>query len=167
MSYRILIVCSGNTCRSPMAKAMLEDAIAKTGLEVEVDSAGTSGIQAGEPMDRRAIAALGEFGISPGAHCARHVTIADLAGADLVITMTAAHFGALHGLAPDGATMTNFQLLRSFDPDCAASNPIDGSIDVADPYSGTQDDYRNCVRQIKAALPGILQYVASELGQAH
>lgn len=59
---KILVVCTGNICRSPMGEIVLRDVAARAGLAVEVSSAGVSAEETGNPIDRRAAAVLREKG---------------------------------------------------------------------------------------------------------
>src|SRR5688572_27986673 len=75
---RVMTVCTGNICRSPMAEVVLRERLAEAGItDVVVDSTGTTGYELGEPMDPRARKVLLAAGYSDpgiGAHRARQVS---------------------------------------------------------------------------------------------
>jgi len=83
--YRILLVCLGNICRSPMAEVILRDEIDQAGLggKVSVESAGTGDWHVGGPMDDRARTELRRRGYDGSAHVARQITADWLPGYDL------------------------------------------------------------------------------------
>jgi low molecular weight protein-tyrosine phosphatase len=107
---RVLLVCLGNICRSPVAEAALRRALAVAGRgDVEVDSAGTAVWSAGEAPDVRMTAAAREFGLElRGA--ARQVTAEDFAAADLLLAMDRRNLADLHRLAPDDAARARVRL---------------------------------------------------------
>jgi protein-tyrosine phosphatase len=92
--FRVLFVCTGNVCRSPMAEAMLASALRErlgaNADRVEVASAGT-GALTGEPMEPFAVDALTGLGVDPGEFVARDVTPELLEPADLILTATRQH----------------------------------------------------------------------------
>jgi protein-tyrosine phosphatase len=148
-----MVVCTGNICRSPMAEIVLRERFAAAGLadQVVVDSTGVSDEEHGNPIDRRARAALVARGYPAGdGHRARQVAADDRR--DLVLAMTGAHARALRGQDP--------VLFRSFDP--AAS----GDLDVADPWYGGPRDFELCLDQIEAAADGVVDHVRNVLGNA-
>ncbi|MEZ0446455.1 low molecular weight protein-tyrosine-phosphatase [Cellulomonas sp. ICMP 17802] len=153
--YTVMVVCTGNICRSPMAEIVLRERFAAAGLadQVVVDSAGTSDEERGNPVDRRARAVLERHGYPAGdGHRARQVERGDQR--DLVLAMTNAHARALRRLAVEPV------LFRSFDPDAV------GDLDVADPWYGGPDDFEDCLAQIEAAADGVVEHVRAELGNA-
>ncbi|PJJ75162.1 protein-tyrosine phosphatase [Thermoflavifilum aggregans] len=84
---RVLIVCLGNICRSPMAEGIFRKLAEDYGLAVEVDSAGTSDWHAGEKPDRRAIATASRHGIDISQHRARPFGRADFDRYDYIFVM--------------------------------------------------------------------------------
>nr|WP_235518528.1 low molecular weight protein-tyrosine-phosphatase [Cellulomonas sp. Leaf334] len=151
--YSVMVVCTGNICRSPMAEIVLRERFAAAGLadQVVVDSTGVSAEEHGNPVDRRARTVLQRHGYPTGdGHRARQVAADDRR--DLVLAMTNAHARALRGLDP--------VLFRSFDPDAV------GSLDVADPWYGGAQDFEDCLAQIEAAADGIVDHVRNDLGNA-
>lgn len=87
-TFRILTVCTGNVCRSPLAEQLLRAELAD--LEVEVTSAGTEAL-VGRPMDERAARYSEQFGAITSTHRARQLTVEHLRDADLVLTAAREH----------------------------------------------------------------------------
>ncbi|MET0787865.1 MAG: low molecular weight protein-tyrosine-phosphatase [Cellulomonas sp.] len=153
--YTVMVVCTGNICRSPMAEIVLRERFAAAGLgdRVVVDSSGTSDEEHGNPVDRRARAVLEAHGYPTGdGHRARQVQVGDRR--DLVLAMTSAHARALRRLGIEPV------LFRSFDPDAV------GDLDVADPWYGGPRDFEDCLAQIEAAADGIVEHVRHTWGNA-
>jgi protein-tyrosine phosphatase len=167
--FRVMTVCTGNICRSPMAEIVLRDRLEAAGLgpRVVADSTGVSDEEHGNPIDRRARATLLDHGYDVGVgHRARRVTPSDLASRDLVLAMTSAHARALRRLA-GGQRVEVIRMYRSFDP--AAPRVAPGTpehvLDVADPWYGTRADFDACLEEIEAAVDGIVAYVRDQLAE--
>src|SRR3954469_14787857 len=105
-SFRILVVCTGNICRSPMAQAFLADGLRqRLGDEAfaehfVVESAGTHGLT-GEPIEPSAAEVLGTHGVALDTFAARVLAAEHIEGADLVLTATRDQRAAVVTLAPD------------------------------------------------------------------
>ncbi|MGC0423030.1 hypothetical protein [Embleya sp. AB8] len=104
-SVRILVVCSGNICRSPVVEAMVRRRLAGSALPAEVSSAGTIDWNA-RPMADNSALVLVEYGIEPPAHRSRKLTGELLRAADLVLGMSREHHWAIEALAPDALPYT-------------------------------------------------------------
>jgi protein-tyrosine phosphatase len=132
--FRLLFVCSGNTCRSPMAEAIARRAVGDRGWRhIEVRSAGTGAV-AGSPPSDGARAAAARHGLDLDGHRASPLTPDSLAWADLVLTMSPSHL--LRVVELGGGDKAS--LLTAF----AAGDDPDGiPASVADPFGGSDDEY--------------------------
>ncbi|WP_287930413.1 low molecular weight protein-tyrosine-phosphatase [Arthrobacter sp.] len=157
--YRIITVCTGNICRSPMAEFMLADAAAAAGLNVKVDSAGTTAWEVGNPMDPRAVDTLIRHGVAAGVHEARKFNPAWFAERDLILALDTDHFDALRALAPTTEAAAKIQMLRSFDPALAGSSSDRQGL--YDPWYGDESDFEASWELISAAIHGILAHATS------
>ena len=169
--YRVMTVCTGNICRSPMAEIVLRDRLEAAGLSgrVVVDSSGVSDEEHGNPIDPRARTVLLAHGYPvDGEHRARQVTAADVRSHHLVLAMTAAHARALRRLAAsagsDGAGGA-VRMYRSFDPDAPDVRPGESEhlLDVDDPWYGGPENFETCLVEIEAAADGIVDLAREEL----
>lgn len=146
----VSFICTGNICRSPMAEQIFAAHAHRAGLAVRASSAGTYGGHAGSGADPRTQAVLLKHGY-PAGHTAAIVSTAHLA-ANLLVAMDSGHDAALARL---GVPASRRRLLRSFDPGAA-------SIDVADPYVGTIQDFERVRSEIESAIPGLLDWVRNQ-----
>ncbi len=148
---RVVFVCWGNICRSPIAERVAERVAREAGLDqVEFTSAATSTEELGEPMDRRAARVLEASGYRASGHVAHQITAAELAGADLVVAMEDIHVTKMLGLSPEA---DNIALLTDFDP---AAQPGSG---VPDPWYGPDSGFYDTLAAVEAAMPGVLDRV--------
>jgi protein-tyrosine phosphatase len=131
---RILFVCSGNICRSPLAAAVFTHLAKAEGLErrFQVDSAGTHGWHEGEPADPRARRVAGRHGI-PIESVARPVKTVDFENFDLILAMDRGHLQELRSRCPT-IHRDKLRLMRRFDTP-------GGDVDVPDPYYGDMDAF--------------------------
>lgn len=170
VTYRVMTVCTGNICRSPMAEIVLRDRFARAGLgdRVVVDSSGVSDEEHGNPIDPRAEAVLQAHGyLVDDGHRAHRITPSELASRDLVLPMTAQHARALRRLAagaPD-ASVDHVVLYRRFDPaapDVAPGEP-EHVLDIDDPWYGGIRDFEVCLAQLEAGADHVVEHVREQL----
>ncbi len=155
MTTRILTVCLGNICRSPVAEAAIREAADQAGVDVEVDSAGTGAWHVGNPPDERMQAAGADAGLEVSGR-ARQVTPEDLSTNDLVVAMDASNLADLEAMAARQGSSATVRLFRSFDPDADRSD-----LDVPEPYYGGPDGFARVVAMMRPAARGVVAWAAA------
>ncbi|MDQ0620732.1 protein-tyrosine phosphatase [Arthrobacter globiformis] len=163
--YRVIAVCTGNICRSPMAELMLSAAFAEAGLGdlVIVDSAGTTAYEAGRPIDPRAARKLTTHNLLSDRHVAREWRSEWYTERHLILALDVDHYGWLRASAPDDQTLSRIRMLRSFDPALSDGDPLEQGIE--DPWYGGHADFEAVWDQVQAAVPGIVRYVQDAIAQ--
>jgi protein-tyrosine phosphatase len=154
--YRVLFVCTGNTCRSVIAAHVLRRELADAGLAGEVASAGLRVRAEGAAADPRAQDMLRRHGY-PAEHQTRQFDPAMLADYDLVIGLASTHVMVLRQVAGGHASGSRIRLLGSFDESTPAG------WDVPDPVGGGPDDYERVLGLVHAAMPGVVAAVRAGL----
>ena len=147
---RVLIVCTGNICRSPLGEVVVRRALASASLAATVASAGTWDGMAGEAADPRAVAAAARRGYDLRPFVARPVRRFDFVQFDLMLGMTQGHVEELEALRRRGDTAVVRRYL-DLTQDLAG--------DIADPYLGTEDDFETVLDQLEQGAPGIVEFV--------
>jgi len=144
----ILVVCTGNICRSPMGEGLLRAAIGKDphlrarGLEVR--SAGIHGWEA-VPASALAVEVMRERGVEISGHRSQPMSEGLAAWADLILTMTAAQRNWIQHAFPEA----DGKVMRLAEYAGAAG-------DVDDPYGGNPEEYAQCADTLAALVPGVL-----------
>lgn len=143
---RILIVCTGNTCRSPMAALLLARSLESGGSQhISVDSAGT-GAWEGAPASEGSYLVSLEHGLDLSSHRARLLTRSLVDEADLILTMARTHLARVRELG-GGARA---HLLGEF---AGRAGP---GAEVSDPFGGELDEYREAFRVLAEMVPKVV-----------
>jgi len=152
---RILFVCMGNICRSPMAEGVFENVARREGLqdEITVDSAGTHGFyHAGEPPDPRAQESMISRDIDISGQRARLFDPEDCGRYDYILTMDEENYRAVSSLCRGDAVVRPFL-------DYAADSP---EREVPDPYHGRPGGFEYVLNLIEEASEGLLQEIQAQ-----
>ncbi|GAD34707.1 protein-tyrosine-phosphatase [Microbacterium sp. TS-1] len=145
--FRVMFVCTGNICRSPMADVVFRWFIDQSGLGDRVVSAssGTGDWHVGEPADGRTLEALERRGYDGRGHRARRFTLTDFDRSDLIVALDRSHERVLSNWARTTADTDKLGLLMSFDAHAG------GDLDVPDPYYGDAGMFDEVLAMIESA----------------
>ena len=156
----ILVVCTGNICRSPTGEGVLRHLAAKRGLgeRVEIRSAGTHDYHVGDGPDPRAVKHARKRGYDLSPLRASQVSPADFQRFDYILAMDRGHLRILRGMAPAGARARVGLFLE-------ASARWKGE-DVPDPYYGDVDAFERVLDMVEEAAERWLDRIQAELEPA-
>lgn len=147
---RVLFVCAGNICRSPIAQGVFEDVVRREGLsdEIQSDSAGTTAFHVGSAPDRRAARAAQSRGIDLEGQWARQITPDDLQDFDYVLVMDRGNYQDVLQLASQASVNSYVGMFMDY-----ADLP---ETEVLDPYYGNGDGFERAMDLTEAASIGLL-----------
>ncbi|WP_309571997.1 low molecular weight protein-tyrosine-phosphatase [Deinococcus sp.] len=131
---RVLALCLGNICRSPLAEALLRRELDAAGVRTVVESAGTGDWHVGRPADPRSREVARRHGLTLGGR-ARQLTTEDFYTQDVILAMDAQNAAEARRRLPPGAR-AQVVLMRDFDPESPGA-------DVPDPYYGSPDGFED------------------------
>ena len=145
---KILMICLGNICRSPLAEGILQMHINELNLTWEVDSAGTSSYHAGELPDSRSIAVAEAHGINIKNQRSRQLTHQDLDSFDKLYVMDSANYQDVVKMCSSDAQRNKVKLIMN------ESTPVQ-NINVPDPYWGN-DGFEKVFQMLKQACTAVI-----------
>jgi protein-tyrosine phosphatase len=153
----VLMVCTGNICRSPTAEVVLRHKLEQAGLadRVHVASAGTTDYHVGAPADDRSSQHAQLRGYDLSRHRARQVRAADFDRFDLLLAMDLGHLEELEDACPP-EHRHKLRRLMEFAPAGLAD-------EVADPYYGGKKGFETVLDHVEAACDGLLRHIRSGL----
>jgi protein-tyrosine phosphatase len=149
---KVLMVCLGNICRSPMAEGILRELARQEMREIIVDSAGTSDYHVGEAPDPRAQAELRRRGIEIGHLRGRQFTPQDFHEFDLLLAMDTANLRNMRRMAPGPELTAKARLIMDLVPE----HPLR---EVPDPYYGGDEGFTNVYDMLVMACRNLLVHV--------
>lgn len=153
---KILFVCLGNICRSPLAEGVVRYKLAQLDppLEIDVDSAGTGSWHVGSRPDERALEAAARRGVDLGAQRARQVEHRDFHEFDRILAMDESNLNVLRSLCP-AEHRHKLSLFLEFAPGSGR--------DVPDPYYGGSEGFDRVLNLIEAGAEGLIRQVWRDL----
>lgn len=146
---RILMVCLGNICRSPLAEGIMKHKLQQYGLKAVVDSAGIVAFHAGESPDSRAIAVAGIHGVRIDDQIARKFVTSDFDDFDVILTMDEEVHQDILKMASNTNHASKVNLFMSY-----AGMDLK---EVPDPYYGGQEGFEKVFRMVDMACDRIAQ----------
>jgi protein-tyrosine phosphatase len=146
---RVLFVCMGNICRSPIAQGVFESVARREGLEdrIFVDSAGTGNWHVGTPPDERGMKSASLRGLDISSQRARQISRDDCESFDYILTMDEENYRAVAALCRGSAVVRPFL-------DFATDSP---EREVPDPYYGGADGFERVLDLVEEASEGLLR----------
>lgn len=146
---KVLFVCLGNICRSPLAAGAFRKEAARAGLDVEIDSAGTGGWHAGDQPDPRAQTAARKAGFDISHLRARKLVSADFDRFTHIFAMDAQNVADIRTLQPSGSS-AQVSLLLDHVPGREGAS-------IADPYYGGEEAFAATVEDVQDAARALVR----------
>jgi protein-tyrosine phosphatase len=152
---RILMVCLGNICRSPLAEEILRKKAEEHNLPIVVDSAGTSNFHVGENPDKRTIKNALKNGLDVSILVARQFNRNDFENFDIIYTMDSSNYANVIALAENETHMNKVRMiLNELYPN--------QNMSVPDPYFGGEEGFQHVFELLNAACDRIVEKIKSE-----
>lgn len=158
MHSKILFVCLGNICRSPLAEAIFKEQIRQRGIfhKYTVDSCGTSGLHAGERPDARTLRNARHHQIEIE-HIGRQFQSEDLTRFDLILPMDRTNFQNVQEMAKKvHGKKAEIQMIRNFDPEAL------GQQDVPDPWYGNEEGFEEVFQMLWRTCESLIDYLEKQ-----
>lgn len=155
---KILMVCLGNICRSPMAEGILRQKVNERGLAVSVDSAGTGNYHIGEAPDHRAISTAAKYGVDISGLAARQFTVSDFDDFDRIFVMDQSNLRNVLALAGSETHRSKVTLLLD------AVYPGE-EMEVPDPWFGSLEGFDRCFEMLETACDKISERIEIQINK--
>lgn len=135
---KLMFICSGNTCRSPLAEGLFKKFLAEKHItEIEVSSGGISAFP-GDEVSANSVIVAEKRGVDIYSHRAKRINAEDILTTDLFVCMSTSHASALRSVCDESQITV---------------------LNVSDPYGGDVDIYENCARQIEENFSSVLEKI--------
>jgi protein-tyrosine phosphatase len=154
---KVLFVCLGNICRSPLAEGVFRHQVERAGLadRFSIDSAGTSSYHIGDPPDERTRQVARTRGVELTS-AARQIQLSDLDDFDYVLVMDSENLASVQRLAKGARTSAQVRLLREFDAKAEAN------FNVPDPYYGGPRGFEHVHDIVERSCAALLEHIRRE-----
>jgi protein-tyrosine phosphatase len=154
--YKVLFVCLGNICRSPLAEAIFKHKVQDRGLSkyLHADSCGTSNYHIGDPPDFRTLSNARKNGISI-IHLGRQLKANDLDEFDMLLAMDKSNLYNIKRHDKNGLYQAKIDLMRTYDD-------LGKKEDVPDPYYGGEDDFQMVFEILERSSGNLLDHIEAE-----
>ena len=154
---KVLFVCMGNICRSPLAEGVFRHQVRAAGLadRFDIDSAGTASYHIGDPPDQRTTSVARARGIELTGR-ARQIKALDLRDFDYVLVMDAQNMARVQQLARSTKPTAEVRMLRDFDEEA------EDDLDVPDPYYGGPRGFEDVHDIVERACARLLEHIRAQ-----
>ena len=149
---KVLMVCLGNICRSPIAEGILRQRVQEQGLPIETDSAGTSAFHVGEKPDSRMRAAALQNGVDISDLRARQFVQSDFDQFDIIYAMDRSNYNNIIRLARSEEDKVKVRMILN------ESNP-GMDLEVPDPYYGGEQGFQDVIDMLNEAMDVVIQKI--------
>ena len=147
---KILMVCLGNICRSPLAEGIMNEKFRSYGIQAAADSAGTAAYHVGEPPDERSREVAAKYGIDISGQRARQFQVSDFDNFDKIYAMDSQNLSNIAALARDDSDLAKVDMILN------EAYPGEDR-EVPDPYYGGKNGFEKVYQMLDEACEKIIR----------